>query len=93
MCLLSVASTVSVQRGANWAKIRARLTCRLQEHHRNPNNRHILIQAWVDYVTREFEQPTSAGLDSIVRDNGFLIPESDDDEIQVAAPLPPPNTP
>jgi hypothetical protein len=37
-----------------------RLRERLQQDHRKPENRPILIQAWKNYVANSFQQPTGA---------------------------------
>ena len=75
----------------DWSALREHL----QQDHRTPESRDILIKAWKNYVATSFEQPAAAaaGSSSIVgADGGMFFYLADDDDVEAPNALPPDDT-
>ena len=74
----------------DWSALRGHL----QQDHRKPESRAILIKAWKNYVATSFEQPSAAAAtsSSIVSAEPSIFDLKDDDDVVVPAPLPPVDT-
>ena len=70
----------------DWSALREHL----QQDHRKPESRAILIKAWKNSAPTSFEQPAAAGSSSIVGAEQSIFDLADDDDVQVEVPAPPP---
>ena len=74
----------------DWSALREHL----QQDHRKPESRAILIKAWKNYVATSFEQPAAAaaGSSSVVGADGGIFDLADDDDVEAQNALPPDDT-
>ena len=74
----------------DWSALREHL----QQDHRKPESRAILIKAWKNSAPTSFEQPAAAaaGSSSIVGAEQSIFDLADDDDVEVPAPPPPVDT-
>ena len=74
----------------DWSALREHL----QQDHRKPESRDILIKAWKNYVATSFEQPAAAaaGSSSVVGPDGGIFDLADDDDVEAPNALPPDDT-
>ena len=74
----------------DWSALREHL----QQDHRKPESRAILIKARKNYVATSFEQPPAAAAasSSIVGAEQNIFDLADDDDVQLPAPPPPVDT-